>query len=108
MIEAAIGALFLAHGFEPIEEAVVAAFEEQFEQARRQPLDAKTELQEVLARDGRRVRYDVEREGPVHDATFTAFAIVEGQRLGTGSGRTKKDAEQAAAGKALEGIRAAQ
>ena len=108
VIEAAIGALFLAHGFETIEGAVVGAFREQFEEARRRPLDAKTELQEVLARDGRRVRYDVEREGPVHDATFTAFAMVAGQRLGTGSGRTKKDAEQAAAHQALESIRAAQ
>jgi ribonuclease-3 len=108
VIEAALGALFLAHGFEPIESAVVAAFEEQFAEAERQPLDAKTQLQEVLARDGRKVRYDVDREGPVHDATFTAYAIVEGERLGEGSGRTKKDAEQAAAGQALEGIRAAQ
>jgi ribonuclease III len=105
VIEAAIGALFLARGFEPIETAVVAAFEEQFDEALRQPLDAKTELQEVLARDGRRVQYEVEREGPVHDATFTAFALVGGERLGTGSGRTKKDAEQAAAGEALTRLR---
>jgi len=108
VIEAAIGALFLAHGFEPIEPAVVAAFEQQFAESPRQPLDAKTWLQEVLAQDGRNVRYDVEREGPVHDATFTASAIVERERLGVGSGRTKKDAEQAAAQQALEGIRAPQ
>lgn len=108
VIEAAIGALFLEHGFEEIEGAVVEAFEPQFAAALRQPLDAKTELQEVLARDGRKVRYDVDREGPVHDAIFTAFAIVEGERLGTGSGRTKKDAEQAAARRALQGIRTTQ
>jgi ribonuclease III len=104
VIEAAIGALFLAYGLEPIESAVVAAFEDQFDRAERQPLDAKTELQEVLARDGRKVRYDVETLGPVHDATFTAFAVVDGERLGAGQGRTKKDAEQAAAREALEGL----
>jgi ribonuclease III len=108
VIEAAIGALFLAHGFEPIEAAIVAAFEEQFGEAERQPLDAKTRLQEALARSGRKVRYDVEREGPVHNATFTAYAVVGGERVGEGSGRTKKDAEQAAAMEALEGIRSAQ
>lgn len=108
VIEAAIGGLFLTHGFEEIEDAVVEAFEPQFGEALRQPLDAKTELQEVLARNGRRVRYDVEREGPVHDAIFTASAVVGGERLGMGRGRTKKDAEQAAAREALEGIRAAQ
>jgi ribonuclease III len=108
LIEAAIGALFLANGFEPIEKAVVAAFEERFEEARLQPLDAKTELQEALAQRGKKVRYEVEADGPVHDATFSAVALVEGEELGAGRGRTKKDAEQAAARQALEGIRPAQ
>ena len=105
VIEAAIGALFLAYGFERIEGAVVSAFEAQFEEARREPLDAKTQLQEALAQQGRKVRYEVEADGPVHDATFTAVALVDGEQLGTGRGRTKKDAEQAAAREALESLR---
>ena len=40
-------------------------------------------------------------KGPAHDRSFTAAAIVDGEVLGTGVGRSKKDAEQAAAKEAL-------
>jgi ribonuclease-3 len=42
-------------------------------------------------------------QGPPHDRSFTAAAIVDGEVAGTGSGRSKKDAEQAAAQEALAG-----
>ena len=57
VLEAALAALFLEHGFEPIESAVVEAFDERIEYARTGHVDHKTELQEVLARDGRQVNY---------------------------------------------------
>ena len=50
----------------------------------------------------------LEAEGPPHERTFTVAALVEGERLGTGTGRTKKDAEQGAAKEALAVIRTAQ
>ena len=55
-----------------------------------------------LARSGRSVLYTViEITGPPHDRTFTAAAVIDDEVVGTGVGRSKKDAEQAAAQEAL-------
>ena len=103
VLEAALAALFLEYGFEAIERAVVAAFDERVEFALTHQVDYKTDLQEALARAGRTVSYTVlEIEGPPHDRTFTAAAMIDGQEAGRGRGRSKKDAEQEAAHKALE------
>lgn len=103
--EAVIGACYLAHGFETTGEAVVEAFRGEIEYARRERVDFKSELQERLARDGNTVSYEVVREdGPPHDRIFEVRARVAGDEVGAGSGRSKKEAEQAAAAKALEGI----
>ena len=67
------------------------------------PEDAKSELQELLARRGESVGYRViSEEGPPHQRTFAVRAVVNGREVGNGSGRSKKDAEQAAARAALE------
>src|ERR671924_258422 len=101
--EAVIGACQLAHGFERTSRAVVEAFHEEVEQATRERLDFKSELQERLARDGEMVSYEVaSEEGPPHDRRFEIRATVNGDEIGLGSGRSKKDAEQAAAQRALE------
>jgi ribonuclease III len=108
LLEAVLAALFLEHGFAPIEAAIVGAFRGRIEYAATSYVDHKTELQEELARQGRQVTYNVVRaDGPPHERTFTVVAVVEGERLGTGSGRSKKDAEQGAAQEALATIRAA-
>jgi ribonuclease III len=97
-----IGACYLAFGFERTAEAVVDAFREQVEDALEHPEDAKSALQEQLARRGEAVEYTVTDEaGPPHDRTFEVAASVDGHELGRGSGRSKKDAEQAAARAAL-------
>jgi ribonuclease-3 len=102
VIEAAMGALFLQHGFAAIEEAVVGAFSEQIEHALTTRVDHKTDLQELLARTGRSVTYtEISVEGPPHERRFTCAAIIEGEELGRGEGRTKKAAEQEAAREAL-------
>jgi ribonuclease III len=104
--EAVIGACYLAHGFEPTSRAVIEAFEEEVEQATRERLDFKSELQERLARDGEAVIYEVTgEEGPPHDRRFEIRATVDGDELGVGSGRSKKEAEQEAARLALEKLR---
>ena len=103
LLEAALAALYLEHGFEPIARAIVEAFEPHIEFALTSQFDHKTDLQERLARSGRGVNYIVlEVAGPPHDRTFTAAAVIESQIVGTGSGRSKKDAEQSAARQALE------
>jgi ribonuclease-3 len=102
LLEAAIAAVYLEHGFEHVKDAVIQAFEPRIEYALTSHVDHKTELQETLARLGRSVSYTVlDVQGPPHDRSFTAAAIIDGQVAGTGSGRSKKDAEQAAAEQAL-------
>lgn len=103
--EAVIGACYLGHGFEVTAEAVVASFGGEIDYARSERVDFKSELQERLARNGTTVSYEVVREaGPPHDRLFEVRARVAGDEVGTGSGRSKKEAEQAAAAKALEGL----
>jgi len=107
VLEAALGALFLELGFAAIEPAIVAAFSEHIATAVSSRVDPKSDLQELLARTGRRVAYtELSAEGPAHDRRFTCAAVVDGEELGRGEGRTKKDAEQEAARVALERMEA--
>lgn len=46
----------------------------------------------------------VHQDGPDHDRTFTVEVYLRTEKFGTGSGKNKKEAEQAAAGQALAGI----
>jgi ribonuclease-3 len=104
--EAVIGACYMHHGFEVTAAATVAAFTDEIDIASERLLDFKSALQERLARNGARVRYEVTGEaGPPHDRVFEVAASVNGEVMGTGSGRSKKAAEQAAAEEALEGLR---
>ena len=102
LLDAAIAAVYLEHGFEAVEPAVAAMFVPHIEFALTSHGDHKTELQEQLARSGRSVTYEtVSVEGPPHERSFTAAAVIDGEVVGTGVGRSKKDAEQAAAAQAL-------
>jgi ribonuclease-3 len=103
VIEAVIGACYLAFGYEATAGAVVDAFAPEIEDALERPVDFKSALQELLARRGEIVTYDVvEEQGPPHDRTFSISAMVRGFEIGRGTGRSKKDAEQSAAQAALE------
>jgi ribonuclease-3 len=105
VIEAVIGACYLHAGYEPTAEAVVEAFMPEIEHALSNPLDFKSALQEQLAQRGETIAYEVTDEhGPPHDRTFVVVASVDGKSLGTGSGRSKKHAEQQAASEALESL----
>jgi ribonuclease III len=108
LVEAALGALYLEHGFEHIRAAVLAAFADRIEYALTTYVDYKTELQEELARRGLSVSYSVvEVEGPPHDRQFTCAAVIDGEQAGVGTGASKKAAEQGAARQALERTRRA-
>jgi ribonuclease-3 len=101
-VEAGIGACLLEHGFERTADAVADAFQPQIERAIGSVYDFKSELQERLARHGDVVAYRVvNEEGPPHDRLFETVAEVGGERLGTGTGRSKKESEQEAARAAL-------
>ena len=100
--EALIGACYLAFGFERTAAAVAAAFEPRIELASETRIDFKSALQELLARRGARVSYEVvAATGPPHRRTFEVAAIVDSERVGSGEGRSKKAAEQVAAEQAL-------
>ena len=101
--EALIGACYLAFGFERTAAAVAAAFEPRIEHASETRIDFKSALQELLARRGARVSYEVvDATGPPHRRTFEVEAIVDSERIGEGVGRSKKAAEQVAAEHALK------
>ncbi|HSZ70382.1 MAG TPA: putative dsRNA-binding protein [Solirubrobacteraceae bacterium] len=103
VIEAVIGACYLHAGYERTAQAVVEAFAPEIEQALEHPVDFKSTLQELLAQRGAVVSYKVTAEqGPPHERTFEVSASVDGRLLGSGSGRSKKHAEQEAARQAVE------
>jgi ribonuclease III len=100
--EALIGACYLAFGFERTAAAVAEAFEPRIELASETRIDFKSALQELLARRGARVSYEViAATGPPHRRKFEVAAIVDSERVGSGEGRSKKAAEQVAAEQAL-------
>ncbi|MBS2028824.1 MAG: ribonuclease III [Deltaproteobacteria bacterium] len=105
-LEAVLAAIFLEQGFSAVVAVVERLFGDLFERARDGTLehDYKTELQEraqsvVHAQPRYRVTHE---EGPDHAKTFEVEVVIGGETYGTGSGRNKKDAEQAAAKVALE------
>ena len=67
--------------------------------------DFKTKLQEVTTAEiGTTPEYKITSAGPDHAKRFTAKAFVAGDLKGEGEGRSKKEAEQAAAKVALENM----
>ena len=106
VLEALIGAIFIDQGFSPAREFTLKLFEEGLKQAveRGLPVDYKSKLQEVVQAGGRGIpRYRLaEAVGPNHDKRFTVEAVVGGEVLGRGSGKSKQSAEKEAARKALE------
>jgi ribonuclease-3 len=108
-VEALIGAMYLQHGLEPVRAAVLRIFADLLTSAPRlgAGLDWKTSLQELSATVGAGVpEYRIEEDGPDHDKTFTAQALIAGAVLGHGTGHTKKEAEQQAASAAYEALKA--
>ena len=102
-LEAVIGAVFLDSGLGPAADLVLRLWGSRIDERAKRPglKDYKTRLQEVLAKDGRLPVYRSEGSGPDHERTFVATVEVNGTVLGTGSGRSKNEAEQGAAEQAL-------
>ena len=102
-MEAILAAVYLDGGLEAAR-AVVKRCWPKPEEVHRPMQDSKGALQEHLQKDGGEApTYEiVAQDGPPHDRTFEAAVSRYGQELARGSGRTKKQAEQAAALKALE------
>jgi ribonuclease-3 len=99
-LEALIGAIHLGRGLDAAAAIVHRLFDPLLAEAatRGAGLDWKTSLQELGAARGLGPpSYRVEDDGPDHAKTFTAAVLLAGRVWGSGSGRTKKAAEQEAA-----------
>ncbi len=99
-VEALIGAVYLDGGLPAASTLVLRLLGRRIEEAAAGPGadDYKTRLQEVVVRTvGVLPHYDVDGSGPDHDRRYRATVVVAGEPMGRGVGRSKKDAEQAAA-----------
>ena len=107
-VEAIIAAIFLDGGLEPAEAFIDRMILKDIRAGRRPArTDYKTQLQELLQRfGGAAPQYTIVGEsGPDHDKTFTASVALHDGASAQGGGKSKKEAEQAAAKAALEILR---
>ncbi len=108
MVESLIAAMYLDSG--SLEQPRRFILEELLQQAdlgeQHQSEDYKTMLQELVQRrPNQKIGYELLSEsGPDHDKTFCFRVTINGQAVGEGSGRSKKEAEQMAAKQALEAM----
>lgn len=103
-LEALIGAVYLERGIDSVRAALVPIFRERIAGAvaAGNRFDPKAALQERVVHDGHALpSYRVVGSGPDHDKRFEADVFVAGEMLGSGRGRSKKEAEQRAARQAL-------
>ncbi|MHC3001080.1 ribonuclease III [Gordonia metallireducens] len=106
-LESLFGAVFLSHGLETSQRIILRLFDERIEKAGQlgAGLDWKTSLQELSSERGYGPpQYQISSTGPDHNKEFTAIAMIAGENLGEGVGRTKKEAEQQAAAHAWKAL----
>jgi ribonuclease-3 len=107
-LEAVLGAVYIDSGYGVAHYCVTRWFAEELSRLEEPGLgDHKSQLQELVQQLERRLpRYRITAQrGPEHDRAFVAVVEVNGRVLGEGRGRSKKEAEQAAAARALEQLR---
>ena len=106
--EALIGALFLDGGFLKAREFIRKYILNDMDK-KQLFFDSKTILQEMVQENIlSEIEYNlVKEEGPDHNKQFTVSVLVNGEPMGTGTGHTKKAAEQSAAYMAIQKIRQA-
>lgn len=107
VFEAFIGALYLDQGLDVVIKFLQAYVYPKIETgAFSHVMDYKSQLQEVIQHEGYgQISYDiVEENGPAHNREFLSAVRLNGDIIGQGSGRSKKEAEQEAAKKALDGL----
>lgn len=108
-LEAVLGAVYLEHGLAGASEVIHALFDDLMHDVATNSagVDWKTSLQELTAVHGLGVPdYLMSSDGPDHEKVFTARAQVAGEVFGACTGRSKKEAEQAAAELAWRAISA--
>jgi len=102
--EALIGAIYLEHGMDLVQNLLKEWFGPLIESSHAQGsgIDGKTALQELASERGLSIPiYEIAESGPDHDKSFTAIAIVSQEKFDVGQGKSKREAEQMAARLAL-------
>lgn len=103
--EALIAAIYLDGGLEEARTFIMRFIPpiEEIKNGRLLFGDYKTVLQEIIQQNPEeRIEYEITGEhGAAHQRVFTANVLLNGQTIGTGSGKSKKEAEQAAAKEAV-------
>jgi len=108
VFESFVGALYLEHGLEAVisflEKVVYPKVETG---AFSHVMDYKSQLQELVQQgnNGTLTYEIVEESGPAHNRTFVSRVLLDGKELGTGNGKSKKEAEQHAAQTAISQIK---
>jgi ribonuclease III len=106
-LEAVLGAVYLDLGLDPTRRLIERLFRPLMEAYARGEgdRDYKTILQELASRELHTMpEYRLEERGPDHEKEFTATVFLEGEAMGVGVGRSKKEAEQRAAREAFDHI----
>ncbi|WP_343571465.1 ribonuclease III [Mycobacterium sp.] len=102
-LESLLGAIYLHHGLDAARRVILRLFSDLLDAGGL--LDWKTSLQELTAARGLgAVSYRVTATGPDHMREFTAVVVVMDAEYGSGTGRTKKVAEQKAAEQACQAL----
>ncbi len=104
-LEATIGAIYLAHGFQETERFVLAQLAPEISAPRASiGKGIKTMLQEwTQARNGSLPRYDiVSMSGPEHERIYECAVRIDGSEVARGSGPSRRAAEAAAADAAID------
>lgn len=103
--EAVIGAIYLDAGYEPAKQFIAAQLFHKTEEvvAKRLWQDAKSRFQEMVQeKAGVTPSYQLlAQSGPDHDKRFVVGAFIRQEKIASGEGKSKQEAEQAAAEKAL-------
>ena len=106
-LEAVLAGVFLDGGLDAATGCVMSVFREELASCDRALIaraDFKTTLQEVCQRDFDVLPYyrTTRESGPDHEKRFEVEILIRGERYGVGVGKSKKEAEQMAAQRALE------
>ncbi|TFE03714.1 ribonuclease III [Jeotgalibacillus sp. R-1-5s-1] len=104
VFEAFVGALYLDQGMDSVKKILEKVVFPKIETgAFSHVMDYKSQLQEFIQRNhSGTLQYEILKEkGPAHNREFISRVLLGEEELGTGTGRSKKEAEQHAAEKAL-------
>lgn len=107
--ESVIGAIYLDRGYETAAKFILGHMEKYLDLIDKGAYDHdyKSDLQELVQKHGDvNIRYEVVRdEGPAHDKTIWMELLINGNAMGSGMGKNKKEAAQNAAKEAIERLR---